>query len=341
MTKARRGILAGGNWIRDRVKIIDRYPEEDGLAHILEEFVGNGGSPYNLLKDLARLGAPFPLAGCGVVGEDANGSSIIEDCRAHGIDATQIRRRPGTSTSFTDVMTVRATGRRTFFHQPGANRLLSAEDISLGSSQARIFHLGYLLLLDGLDELGADGMSGAARLFQEARSLGFRTSADVASVSSDRVSAVVGPALEFIDYFFLNEREAEQITGAPLRRRNSFGWEGLSRAARTLSKHGGNGLVCIHARDGVLARTASGGEFRQPRVDLPTEKVSGAVGAGDALAAGVLFGLHEGWEVLKCLRLGVCAAASSLFHPTSSEGVLFWRECLQLGESFGFITASD
>lgn len=336
MTEPRSGVLAGGNWIVDRVKLIDRYPEQDGLAHILEQSSGNGGSPYNLLKDLSRLGAPFPLAGFGRVGEDEDGSSILEDCRAHGIDTAQIRRTTEAATSYTDVMTVKSTGRRTFFHQPGANRLLHAGDFSLGASRASIFHLGYLLLLDRLDEVGADGLTGAARLFREAQSLGFKTSADVVSEDSARVPAVVNPSLPAIDYLFLNEFEAERLTAVSTRPGDGIDWEGLSRAARVLIERSVNGLVCIHCPEGTLARSASGRETRQGSVALPAERVAGAVGAGDALAAGVLFGLHEHWEVEACLRLGVCAAAACLSHPASSEGVLPWKECLQLGERFGF-----
>ncbi|MBA3968683.1 MAG: carbohydrate kinase family protein [Gemmatimonadetes bacterium] len=336
MTDQRNGLLAGGNWILDRVKIVDRYPEQDGLAHILEQSTGNGGSPYNVLKDLAKLNAPFPLAGAGLVGEDEDGSFILEDCRAHGIDTAHIRRTAGADTSYTDVMTVRSTGRRTFFHQPGANRLLDAGDFPLGGSRAKIFHLGYLLLLDRLDEVGTDDRTGAARLFREARSLGFKTSADVVSEDGDRVPAIVNASLPAIDYLFLNELEAERITGVSTRLAESVGWEGLSRAARELVDRGVNDLVCIHSPRGALARTSTGRECRQASVDLPAEKVVGTVGAGDALAAGVLFGLHEGWEIEPSLRLGVCAAASSLFHPASSEGVLPWKECLQLGETFGF-----
>lgn len=336
MTEQRSGVLAGGNWIVDRVKIIDRYPEQDGLAHILEQSSGNGGSPYNLLKDLAKLGAPFPLAGFGRVGEDEDGISILEDCRTHGIDTARMRRTAAAATSYTDVMTVKSTGRRTFFHQPGANRLLDAGDLSLGTSRARILHLGYLLLLDGLDGVGADGLTGSARLFREAQSLGFKTSADVVSEDSDRVPAVVNPSLPAIDYFFLNELEAERITTISTRRGRSVCGQGLSRAAGVLIDRGVNELVCIHSPEGVLARSASGREYRQASVALPGEKVIGAVGAGDAFAAGVLFGLHEDWEIEACLRLGVCAAAACLFQPSSSEGVLPWNECLQLGVRFGF-----
>ena len=59
----RAGVLAGGNWIVDRVKFIDTYPCQDALASILSEAAANGGSPFNLLVDLAKLGARFPLLG--------------------------------------------------------------------------------------------------------------------------------------------------------------------------------------------------------------------------------------------------------------------------------------
>ena len=52
---ARRGLLAGGNWIIDQVKIIDAYPARDHLANIRSQSQGTGGSPYNVLVDLANL----------------------------------------------------------------------------------------------------------------------------------------------------------------------------------------------------------------------------------------------------------------------------------------------
>ncbi|CAN5137024.1 carbohydrate kinase family protein [soil metagenome] len=336
MSNRRIGMLAGGNWILDRVKVIDYYPEQDGLARILEQSESNGGSPYNLLKDLAKLNAPFPLAGVGRVGQDEAGDLVLKDCRAHGIDVGQIRRTAG-ATSYTDVMTVKSSGRRTFFHQAGANRLLEAGDFRLAASRAKVFHLGYLLLLDRLDEVNTDGLTGAARLFREAQRLGFKTSADVVSENSDRAPAVINPSLPAINYLFINDFEAERIAGVFIRRGEDADWEGLSSAAQMLIDRGVNDLACIHCPAGALARTGSGREIRQASVDLPAEKVVGTVGAGDAFAAGVIFGLHEEWELEASLRLGVCAAASSVCHPASSQGVLSWRDCLQLGETFGFL----
>lgn len=332
----RSGILAGGNWIIDRVKIVDRYPREDGLACIVEESRSNGGSPYNLLKDLAKLQAPFPLEAAGLVGEDEPGAFILDDCRAHGIVTAQLQRTPAAPTSYTDVMTVRGTGRRTFFHQPGANRLLDTGHFSLRDSHARIFHLGYLLLLDRLDEIRPDGSTGAAALLHEARALGFRTSADLVSEETDRVRAVVTPSLPAIDYLFLNELEASTVTNVSTIEDGIVDAVALSEAAARLIAAGVRQLVCIHHPGGVLARDARGGEWRQGSVNIPGEKMIGALGAGDAFAAGVLFGVHEQWDTQRSLRLGICAAGASLAHQNSSESVLPWADCLRLGQTQGF-----
>src|SRR5947207_13432141 len=102
---ARSGILAGGNWIIDQVKLIDVYPQPEQLANIRSQAQGTGGAPYNVLVDLARLGVAFPLFAAGLVGRDALGLLILEDCRKHKIDARLLRATRLAPTSYTDVMT--------------------------------------------------------------------------------------------------------------------------------------------------------------------------------------------------------------------------------------------
>src|SRR5512137_2335352 len=98
----RRGLLAGGNWIIDQVKLIDVYPQREQLANISSQHQGTGGAPYNVLIDLAKLGAGFPLFAAGLVGKDALGQIILEDCRRHKIDARHLRATPQANTSYTD-----------------------------------------------------------------------------------------------------------------------------------------------------------------------------------------------------------------------------------------------
>ena len=162
----RQGIAAAGNWILDITKLIDVYPAQDTLSNISGQSSNNGGAPYNILKDLARLKAPFPLYGIGLVGEDDPGKHILEDCRNHGIDTSQIGFTSEAGTSYTDVMLVKDTGRRTFFHYRGANALFDLQHVDLNALPAKILHLGYLLLLDSLDDLKKDGRTNASVLLE-------------------------------------------------------------------------------------------------------------------------------------------------------------------------------
>ena len=206
---ARSGILGGGNWIIDQVKLVDVYPQPEQLANIRAQSQGTGGAPYNVLIDLARFAAPFPLFGAGLVGKDALGRFILDDCRQHGIDVRHLGVTPKAPTSFTDVMTEQGSGRRTFFHARGANMLWRGDDLGFKKIKARIFHLGYLLLLDSLDEPDATFGTKAARLLASAQAAGMKTSVDVVSEDSDRFAKVVNPALKHVDYCILNEIEAE------------------------------------------------------------------------------------------------------------------------------------
>src|SRR5438105_4350996 len=146
------GLLAGGNWIIDQVKLIDVYPQPEQLGNIRGQSQGTGGAPYNVLIDLAKTGAPFPLLGAGLVGKDPLGHQILEDCRQHKIDVRHLGATADAPTSYTDVMTEQRHGRRTFFHARGANALWRGDHLDFDKAKPRIFHLGYLLLLDALDE---------------------------------------------------------------------------------------------------------------------------------------------------------------------------------------------
>src|SRR3974390_1826105 len=142
----RSGLLAGGNWIIDQVKIIDVYPQPEQLGNIRSQSQGTGGAAYNVLIDLAKSGAPFPLLAAGLVGQDDLGERILDNCHTHKIDVRHLTRTTKAPTSYTDVMTELGHGRRTFFHARGANALWRGADLDFARLRPRIFHLGYLLL---------------------------------------------------------------------------------------------------------------------------------------------------------------------------------------------------
>ena len=72
-------------------------------------------------------------------------------------------------------MTETGHGRRTFFHARGANALWRGADLDFERTRPRIFHLGYLLLLDALDEPDSNYGTRAARLLATAQNSGIKT----------------------------------------------------------------------------------------------------------------------------------------------------------------------
>jgi sugar/nucleoside kinase (ribokinase family) len=336
-SEKRRGLLAGGNWIVDQVKLIDIYPEPEKLGNIQSRSEGTGGAPFNVLVDLAKAGAPFPLGGAGLVGEDEFGKTIFDKCRQLGIDTQHLKTTRKAPTSYTDVMTEIGSGRRTFFHARGANALWNGADLDFRRNPFKIFHLGYLLLLDALDQRDSRSGTKAARLLAEAQAAGMKTSVDVVSENSERFSKIVTPALRHVDYCILNDFEAGKTTGFDVRKHNgTLDDGGLQQAASTLLDQGVKELVVIHFPEGAFARTRDGQDTRQPSLKLPANYIAGTAGAGDAFCAGVLLGLHEGWALQRCLETGVCLAAASLSDPTCTEGVRSLRAALGLGRKFGY-----
>lgn len=331
----RSGIIAGGNWIIDQVKLVDVYPQPEQLANIHSQSQGTGGGAYNVLIDLAQLGARFPLFGAGLVGKDSLGKQILDHCRKNNIDRRHMGSTSSAATSYTDVMSEVAQGRRTFFHYRGANAFWTGTDLDFAKCRARIFHLGYLLLLDALDSKDKQYGTKAARLLADAQRAGVKTSVDVVSEDSDRFAKIVTPALKHVDYCILNEIEAGKTTGFNTRDKNgAMDMVALRHAAGALLERGVKDLVVIHFPEGGFARTRKGNDFWQSSLSLPKKFIEGSAGAGDAFCAGVLLGLHEGWEVQQCLLTGVCVAASSLSNPTCTGGVGSLRSALALAKKY-------
>jgi sugar/nucleoside kinase (ribokinase family) len=204
-------------------------------------------------------------------------------------------------------------------------------------SKARIFHLGYLLLLDALDQLEPRFGTRAARLLAAAQDAGLKTSVDVVSEESDRFAKVVGPALKFVDYCILNEVEAGRTAGFRVREPSgALNTVSLRHAVGALLQSGVRELVVVHFPEGAFARTRKGEDLWQPSLKLPADYIASGVGAGDAFCAGVLWGLHEGWELSRCLQSGVCIAAASLSDSTSTGGVKSLKSSLALARKYGF-----
>jgi len=341
MSHERRGIAGAGSWIIDRLYICDFWPAEETLANILNEERGTGGAPYNCLLDIAKFGfdeggGAIPLEAIGLIGDDANGRTIQADCADNGIDTSSLLVCDEAPTSYTNVMVIQDSGRRTFFHNRGANALFGVEHVPVDQIKARLVHFGYLLLLDRMDEPDDEFGTAAARILKQLQDAGIETSIDAVSEDSDRFARIVKPALRYTDYAILNEFEAGKTTGHDLKPDGKVDIEAVRGSARELLNMGVGKLVCVHMPEGGYVLTADGAEFWQASLQLPAGYIKGAAGAGDAFCAGMLLGIHERWDIEKSLLLAVCSAAMSLSEPGCTEACTNLTDTLALAEKYPF-----
>ncbi len=327
----KRGITAAGNFIIDHIKVVDLWPEEGMLSLILQEKRSTGGCACNVLIDLARLQTGIPLYGIGLVSNDEDGEFMIENLKYSGVDVSMMQFMDDVSTSYTDVMTVESTGNRTFFHNKGVNKYLDINHFDFSRVTTQIFHIGYILLLDTLDGPDTEYGTRMARLLKNAKDSGLKTSVDLVSESSYRFNKIVPPSLKYTDYLILNEIEAGRTSGHEIREKNgSLNTENLKRTLDALMEGGESELVCIHFPEGAYAGQKGSQPLFVSSHQCPEGYIASVVGAGDAFCAGMLYGIHEGWELEKSMRFANAMAAVCLTDMTTSGGMKSIEETLEV-----------
>ena len=314
----RRGIACAGNWIVDIVHTIEAWPAKSDLVRIVDEVEGTGGGAANVMLSLAAFRAGVPLWAIGLVGMDRHAATVRWAVKGAGAGLDHLAETDRAPTAHTHVMNLPGDS-RTFFYHPGTNDLLDEGDIAVeavAAERAKVFYLGYLNLLGRLDAV-ADGSSGAARVLARARAAGMVTVADLVSTDRAEFRATVEAALPHLDVLFLNEVEAARATGLAVAGADDL--DGITAAAAQL-RAGGAGAVVVHTPALGLWLSAAGAVVVRPD-PVPVDQVVSPVGAGDAFAAGCLYGLHEGWGPEECLRLGHLAAAASLRGATATGAI--------------------
>lgn len=332
----KKDIILGGNILLDILYPINGYPPSGQLTTVLEGISrATGGAVCNVGIDLAKLNPSYSLGALGCVGTDEEGDFVLDTLAKNGLDTSLVKRCG--KTSFTAVMSDRITNERTFFQYRGANAQFSEASFDWNSVDAKILHMGYILLLDQLDLPDAEYGTAMARLLAHAQSRGIKTSIDVVTEASERFSRLVPPALKYTDYCVINELEAQESTGIALRENGKLLQNNLPLALERLHELGVSEWAVIHSPEGGFGIDRSGKYFAFGRLDYPSGYIKGTVGAGDAFCAGVLAGAAEGMELGEAICLGIASATASLSEAGATDGMRTISEVLSLEAKFGHI----
>ena len=328
-------VAIAGSIILDVVKQIDAWPEEGMLVNIREQKRSVGGCVCNTGIDLKVLAPQIDVMVYGKVGMDENGEWVLGQMQEKGIDVSHVAKSDTCPTSYTDVMTVESTGQRTFFHARGVNAAFSPEDIDLEKLNCDLFHLGYLLLLDGIDALDAIYGTKAAKLLHDVQQKGIKTCIDLVSDQSGKFKSIVPPALKYCNYVVINEVEGGMLTGIDPRGKNGVpDCEHLKEICQKMMQMGVRDAVVIHCPELSCALEENGNFTVVPSLNVPKEDIVGTVGAGDAFCAGMLYAFITDMDMTDGMRLASCVAACNLASPDSVSGAKSLKEALSLEEKY-------
>lgn len=320
----RSGVICAGHWIVDIVHDIDTWPEQNDLVRISDQTLGIGGGAANVITDLRSFGVNFTLTPVGKLGCDVYGDFAMAHCEQYQLQTQFLAREKETPTGHTHVMNV-AGQSRTFFYQGGTNDTLSLEDFNfpqLEAMGAKIFYLGYPVLLEQLDLIDGENNTQASLVLEKARDTGMLTCVDLVSVDTDNFAEVVNASLRNIDYLIINEIEAARATGIPITNSNNeVQRDALLASALALLDKGIHKAVVIHTSELALWIDKSEVPVWSCPEPMPAAEIISTVGAGDAFCAGVIYGIHENWSIDNTLTLAHSAARTALSGQTATDGI--------------------
>ncbi len=279
---------------------------EDGEAVVKESGLFPGGSAANTIYGLAKLGVYTGFTG--IVGDDAEGKILFDDFQKTGVDTSQIQVKPGAKTGSTLCLSDRL-GKRSLYVLPGANNLLTMDDLDLTYiNQARMLHLSsfaddrqFKVLLELMDKL------------DPSIKLSFSPGAFYAS----RGLETLKPILARTYTLFINESEIQQLTGKDFK----------AGAENCLNQ--GCQMVVVTLGKGASYKTVMTTSYirdieNEYVVEPGNKNIISALdttGAGDAFASGFIYGLVKGKGLEECGRLGNITAQFSITKIGAREGL--------------------
>jgi sugar/nucleoside kinase (ribokinase family) len=332
----RRGIVTGGTWCVDHNRVIEFWPAEDAVAEILSDEMQGGGSACNLAIDIRTLDPCLPVETIGLVGDDSAGRFLLDQADTHGIRRYQLVVAPETTTQFAEAYTSRLSGRRTHIYRAGASSLLAPDDFDLASTTAKILHLGLPGVHKIMDQPYRDDPNGWVTVLRRARDLGIITNLELASVAAERLAPLVLPCLPHLNLLIVNDTEIGVLAHQTTVIGGNTDVGACVSAALNVLERGEMESVVVHFPTGAVAATRGGGVVTHPSVNVPSAEVIGTNGAGDAFAAGFLYGYHEAWPLDQCLALAHAAAAVSLRSVSTTGAMEKWETCLAYAKRWGF-----
>ena len=288
---------------------------DDGETVVNESISSPGGSAANTIYGLAKLGVSTGFTG--VIGDDAaEGKILTQAFQEVGVDISQIRTKPKAKTGSVLCLSDRL-GKRSLYVLPGANNLLTMDDLDLTYiNQATIVHLSsfaddrqFKILLELIGRLDSS----------------VKVSFAPGALYAIKGLKALAPVLDRTYVLFINQNEIRQLTGQDIiAGAESCLGQGCHIIAVTLGKG-----MRLELGKGTSRKTITavgyirdaGNEYVIESTGRNIASEADTTGAGDAFATGFLYGLLKGKGLRECGLLGDTVAWFSMNKIGAREGL--------------------
>src|SRR5690606_25443890 len=133
----------------------------------------------------AKIDPNLPIEIVALLGDDEKGDYLKKKLGTYqNIDLSHVKMIG--DTPYTDVIHDETDHTRTFFAYKGNSSLFDEDTIDFENLQGKLLHIGYILLLDSLDQEDREYGTKMAKVLKQAQEKGLKTSIDIVSENSDR-----------------------------------------------------------------------------------------------------------------------------------------------------------
>lgn len=241
-----------------------------------------GGSAGNTMLALANLGMRPGFIG--TVGNDSTGRFFADNCVEKGMIPYLVELPHQSGIAYTFIS---PCGERTFATYLGAAAMMEPELLTEAMFEGYdyLYVEGYLVQNHAL----------ILRAVKLAKALGLKVCLDLASYNIVEADKEFFALLvrEYVDIVFANEEEARAFTGVG----SEEALEQLHALCEvTVVKLGAKGALLMRDDEKVMVEA------------MPVERVVDTTAAGDFYAAGVMYGLMQGYGLRQCAEVGTLLA---------------------------------
>jgi 5-dehydro-2-deoxygluconokinase len=298
-----------------------------------------GGSPTNIAVGARRLG--LKAAVLTAVGDDPVGEFILKFLNTEGVETRFIQKKPGTRTSAV-VLGIEPPDKfpLVYYRDNCADNQLSIDDVlNTPISNCRVFEFSGTGL--------AKEPSRSANLFsaEQAKAAGATVVLDVDFRPNQwhdprAFGVIVRSVLPMVDIVLGTEDECKAVTLIDPAQVNVTHSQisgarvagDLDAAVQAMQRRGPRVIVVKRGEKGATLF-----ESNKAAVDVPgfPVEVYNVLGAGDAFAAGFIYGLVKGWDYYKAARMGNAGGAIVVTRHGCANFMAYEAEALEFVQQRG------